>query len=313
VEATARIRSLRGAKRPVDPFLPNAQLWETERTADGGEIAALTLLTAGAECPFTCLFCDLWRETLDGPTPWGALPAQIRAALKAVGPLPQPAALKIYNASNFFEPRAVPEEDEEEILALLAPFARVTVECHPRLVGERCRRFAARLAGRLEVAMGLETVHESALARLNKGMTLADFDRAADLLKSAGIGLRAFVLVGPPFVPREEAVEWAVRSTLYAFERGAERVSLIPVRAGNGAMDTLLETGEWVLPTLAQLEEALERCLALGGGIVTADLWDAGRFASCSACAEERLARLSRMNATGRFEPRSSCPACGQV
>lgn len=307
---TARIRSLRGAKRPVDPFLPIAQFWETERTAGGGEIAALTLLLAGAECPFTCLFCDLWRETLEGPTPKGALPAQLRAALGAAGPLPDPAAVKLYNASNFFEPRAVPEEDEEEILTLLTPFARVTVECHPRLVGERCLRFAARLPGRLEVAMGLETVHEGALARLNKGMTLADFDRAADLLWDHGIALRAFVLVGPPHVPRSEAVEWAVRSTLHAFERGAERVSLLPVRAGNGAMDALRDAGEWEPPTLAQLEEALERCLALGNGIVTADLWDAGRFARCPACAEPRLARLARMNATGRIEPRLSCSAC---
>src|SRR4051812_9548802 len=242
---TPWIRSLRPARRPVDPFTPIAQFWETERTAEGPDIATLTLLLAGAECPFTCVFCDLWRDTLDGPTPPGALPTQLRAAFAAAGPLPRPCAVKLYNASNFFEPRAVPPEDEAEILALLAPFSRVTVECHPRLVGSRCVDFAARLAGRLEVAMGLETVHEKALARLNKGMTVADFDRAAEILTDAGIGLRAFVLVGAPFLPAAEHVEWAVRSAGHAFDRGAERVSLIPVRAGNGAMEALREAGEW--------------------------------------------------------------------
>jgi radical SAM enzyme (TIGR01210 family) len=305
------IRSLRPAKRAVDPFTPIAQFWETERTAEGPDIAALTLFLAGAECPFTCVFCDLWRETLDGSTPPGALPAQLRAAFAAAGPLPQPCAVKLYNASNFFEPRAVPLEDEAEILALLAPFSRVTVECHPRLVGSRCVGFAARLAGRLEVAMGLETVHEEALARLNKGMTLADFDRAAEILADAGIGLRAFVLVGAPFLPAAENVEWAVRSAGHAFDRGAERVSLIPVRGGNGAMEALREAGEWTPPDLEQLETALELCLELEGGIVTADLWDARRFASCPDCAEGRLARLARMNATGQAEPRSPCSRCG--
>lgn len=305
------IRSLRPARRKIDPWQPLGQIWEEERTREGGLLPALTVFLAGAECPFTCVFCDLWRETLDGPTPPGALPAQLQKALAAAGPAPRPAALKLYNASNFFEPRAVPPEDEEEILALSAPFARVTVECHPRLTGGRCLRFAERLAGRLEVAMGLETVHPEALPRLNKGMTLDDFDRAAERLARAGIGLRVFVLVAPPFVPQGEAVEWAVRSAAYAFERGAERVSLIPVREGNGALEALRQAGDFTPPRLDQLEEALERCLSLGSGIVTADLWDARRFATCPACAGARLARLERMSLTGTPEPRPACSGCG--
>jgi archaeosine synthase beta-subunit len=305
------VRSLRPPRRRVDPWEPLGSLWEEERTPEGDLLPALTVFLTGAECPFTCVFCDLWRETLETPTPPGALAAQLRKALAAAGPAPRPAALKLYNASNFFEPRAVPPADEEEILDLSAPFSRVTVECHPRLIGERCLRFAARLAGRLEVAMGLETVHREALARLNKGMTLEDFDRAAERLEQAGIGLRAFVLVSPPFVRPDEAVEWTVRSAAHAFERGAERVALIPVRDGNGALDVLRQQGDFTPPRLDQLEEALERCLAQGGGIVTADLWDARRFAACPACAEARLARLERMNRTGSVEPRPACCACG--
>ncbi len=303
------VRSLRSPRRRIDPQEPIGHLWEKERTPDGGLLPAFTVFLAGAECPFTCVFCDLWRETLDGPTPPGALPAQLRKALAAAGPLPQPAAVKLYNASNFFEPRAVPLADEEAILALVAPFARVTVECHPRLIGDRCLRFAERLAGRLEVAMGLETVHPEALPRLNKGLTLGDFDRAAETLRRAGIGMRAFVLVAPPFVPPDEAAEWAVRSAVHAFEQGAERVSLIPVRGGNGAMEALRDSGDFTPPRLDQLEEALERCLGLG--IVTADLWDVRRFASCPHCADARLARLDRMNRSGEPEPRVACAVCG--
>lgn len=294
---TAR-RPIRTPKREIDPWSPIAQLWEEEREPDGTLLPALTIFLAGAECPFSCVFCDLWKETLDGPTPIGALPAQLRKALAAAGPLPQPAAVKLYNASNFFESRAVPEEDDEAMISLTAPFARVTVECHPRLIGGRCLRFAERLAGRLEVAMGLETVHPEALPRLNKGMTLDDFDRAAETLRRAGIGLRTFVLVAPPFVPLEEAVEWAVRSCAHAFGQGSDRVSLIPLRGGDTP------------PRLDQLEEALERCLDLNQGIVTADLWDVRRFATCTHCVDARLARLERMNRSGLVEPRAACPEC---
>ena len=36
--------------------------------------------------------------------------------------------------------------------------------------------------GRLEIAMGLETVHPEVLRRLNKRMTLDDFERATTFL-----------------------------------------------------------------------------------------------------------------------------------
>ena len=114
------------------------------------------------------------------------------------------------------------------------------------------------------------------------------------------------MLVGCPFVPPDETVDWAVRSAVHACEQGAERVSLIPVRGGNGALDALGFTP----PRLDQLEEALERCLDLPG-IVTADLWDARRFASCPECADGRLARLDRMNRSGLLEARGECAACG--
>jgi radical SAM enzyme (TIGR01210 family) len=327
---TEWIRSLRAPKRQVDPREPLGHVWEDERERDGRLLPALTIFLAGAECPFTCVFCDLWRETLDDATPLGTIPTQIRKALIAAGPSPghkcqgyeqRPLkgtsspntlpAIKLYNASNFFEPRAVPSNDEAEILDLVSPFSRVTVECHPRLIGDRCLRFAERLAGSLEVAMGLETIHPQSLSRLNKEMTLADFDRAAAILRAAGIGLRAFVLLSPPFTPPDEAVDWAVRSAEHAFAQGATRVSLIPVRGGNGAMEVLQEAGDFTPPSLAQLEEALERCLSLDQGIVTADLWDARRFVQCPACTDARLARLDRMNRSGRIEPRIACE-CNQ-
>jgi radical SAM enzyme (TIGR01210 family) len=308
---TEWIRSLRAPKRPVDPQEPLGHAWEEEREQAGRLLPALTIFLAGAECPFTCVFCDLWRETLDTATPPASLPIQIRKALTAAGPPCGPSAVKLYNASNFFEPRAVPLADEAEILDLVASFSRVTVECHPRLIGDRCLRFAERLAGSLEVAMGLETIHPRSLARLNKEMTIADFDRAAATLRAAGIGLRAFVLLAPPFTPPGEAVDWAVRSAEHAFAQGATRVSLIPVRGGNGAMEALREAGDFTPPSLAQLEEALERCLSLDQGIVTADLWDARRFVHCPECADARLARLERMNRWGRIEPKVSC-VCNQ-
>lgn len=308
---TGWIRRLRPPKEPVDPWRPLAHMWELERVVDGGSVPTLTVFLAGAECRFTCVFCDLWRRTVDGPTPRGAVAAQLHQALREAGPPPKVAAIKLYNASNFFDVRAVPEEDEPALIELLRPFARVTVECHPRLVGERCLRFAGRLASQLEVALGLETINPVALSLLNKRMRLDDFDRAVATLLAAGIAVRAFVLLSPPYVAPAEAVEWIVRSVRYAVQHGAERVSIIPVRAGNGALDALERSGQFVPPTLEQLESALDQCVETTGAVVTADLWDAERLVTCATCGPRRLERLERMNLTGRREPRIACGACG--
>jgi uncharacterized Fe-S cluster-containing MiaB family protein len=55
---------------------------------------------------------------------------------------------------------------------------------------------------RLEVAMGLETVHPDALERLHKRMTVDQFADAASRLVRSGVTVRVFLLIAPPFVPR---------------------------------------------------------------------------------------------------------------
>ena len=318
----AAVRARRGPKAAVDPWRPIAVLAERERAAGGGSRRWLTVFLAGAECPFTCVFCDLWRHTLDGPTPPGAVPTQIVAARAWPGLSATAAAcdgIKLYNASNFFDERAVPAADDAAILAAAEPFGRVLVECHPRLVGRRALAFAGALAangGALEVAMGFETVHPRALPRLGKGMTRAHLERATADLLAAGAAVRAFVLVGAPWVPAAETVEWTVATARAALAAGATHVSLIPVRDGNGTLEELARRGEWVPPTLADLEAAFDRCLAElapegAAVVVTADLWDFARFASCAACATARRERLERLNATGGAEPPISCAACG--
>ncbi len=269
------------------------------------------MFLAGAECPFTCSFCDLWRWTLDGPTPPGALPTQLARALEALTPsLPIPHRLKLYNASNFFDRRAVPVEDLPRIAELAAPFAAVTVESHANTIGPLTLEFAALLTGRLEVAVGLETIHPVATAHLNKKLDLDGFDRAAAFLVEHDIDLRAFALLGAPYVPVEESIEWTVRTALYAATHGASRIAVIPVRGGNGEMERLQSFGHFVPPTLAQLETVVERCLALSSAVVSADLWDVERLPACDACRSERVARLRQMNLSGRAQPAVSCSVC---
>ncbi len=272
-------------------------------------VAALFL--AGRECPFSCVFCDLWRFTIDGATPAGSLPKQIEAGLASLGDPGRAArVVKLYNASNFFDPLAVPDEDIEAIVDRVRDFSRVVVESHPKLLGERSRRLARLLPGELEVAMGLETIHPEVLPRLAKSMTLDDFRSAAQGLAADGIAVRAFVLLGVPFLEPEAQIEWCVRSAREAFRMGARHVSLIPVRGGNGVMEELAGRGDWVAPRLEWLERAFEILLDEAEGVVTVDTWDLETLSGCPSCAGARRERLAAMNRSGEVADRPTCAEC---
>jgi uncharacterized Fe-S cluster-containing MiaB family protein len=293
----------RPARNAVDPLRPYAFFAERERSRDGRIVVVNTIFLTNRECPWRCLMCDLWKNTLTDSVPVGAIPAQIEYALSR---LPSASYVKLYNSGSFFDPRAIPVEDYGRIAELLRAFEHVIVESHPALVGERCLRFRDLLAGGLEVAMGLETVHPEVLPRLNKHMTLDQFRDAADVLRGGGIDLRAFILVKPPFLVEDEAVVWAQRSLDFAFDCGSSVAALIPTRDGNGAMEAL----DLRPPTIAMLEASASYGLSLGAGRVFADLWDLQRFSRCEACFEARFERLRRMNLEQTLLPPVRCGAC---
>lgn len=304
-------REARGAL--PSPWAPAAVFVEPERAADGALADTATVLLVNRECPWRCVYCDLWKQTLPGPAPAGALTAQVELALRHPA-CARATQIKLYNAGSFFDAGAVPPREWPDIARRLRRFARVIVECHPSLIGPRVLAFRDALApARLEVALGLEIAHPEILERLNKRMTLETYAAACARLTAEGIAIRAFVMVQPPFLPPAQAVDWAARSVAFAVEQDAAVVCLIPTRLTPGPLQRLAEQGAFTPPTLATLEAAWAASLpAARGQRVFADTWDLQRFSRCPECYARRAARLQRMNWEQRLEPRApACPACG--
>ena len=301
--------SFRGPKNRMDPRIPYAFLVEQECSPSGAVEDVATIFLTNKECPFHCVYCDLWKNTLDRSVQPGDIPAQIDYALSR---LPRAQSIKLYNSGNFFDSQAIPRSDHPAIIERVRSFRRVIVENHPRLCGEECVRFRDDLGTDLEIAMGLETAHPDVLPRLNKQMTVEDFCQSAEFLRRHGIHVRAFVLLMPPFMRAEEAVQWAVRSVALAMEAGATCVAVIPTRGGNGLMEQLAREGEFSPPRLAMLEETLARSLALPQAQnyscrVFVDLWDLEKLFLCPTCGPARKARLQNMNHQQQSLPKVVC------
>jgi uncharacterized Fe-S cluster-containing MiaB family protein len=138
-------------------------------------------------------------------------------------------------------------------------------------------------------------------------MTIDSFRRAASFLADHDIDLRTFVLLHPPFLKGEEAVEWACRSLDLAAESGATASSVIPTRTGNGAMDAI--GNEYEPPRLSALERVIEYGLSLRPMRVFADLWDVERFFDCE-CSPGRRDRLEQINRTQKLPSPMPCVRC---
>ncbi|MFG0266154.1 MAG: Fe-S oxidoreductase [Rhodopirellula sp. JB055] len=240
----------------------------------------LTLLLASSECSLQCSMCDLWRNTLDHPTPPGALPNQIRVGLRHWEERTGNAAggtIKLYNSGNFFDRRTTPSADDDTIAKLCDRFDRVVVENHPLIGTRRLFEFAKRLRGKLEIAVGLECIAPRMLDRLNKRLHPGQFFQFAQHLKDASIDLRVFLIHGLPWLAPKESYAWTILSARFAAAAGARHISLLPCRTGNGFMDRLAREGHFHPPTRKEMQAVM---VALDndsrfdrGPVLTLDTW----------------------------------------
>ena len=280
---------------------------EDERRKSGDVEPAAAVFLSNRECPWRCLMCDFWKNTVKGPTPEGAIPTQLDYALQR---LPDTPVIKLYNSGSFFDHKAIPPSDYPAIARRLRNFDHVIVESHPALVGDDCLRFKDKINGKLEIAMGLETVHPEVLKALNKGVTLEQFTKAARFIKEHDMDLRVFILIKPPFMDEHEGIHWAQKSLDFSFELGTDVAAVIPVRGGNGAMEKLQQDGLFAPPVLTSVEKVLDYGLRKGYQRVIADLWDLQQFSECDHCFEKRKERLHQMNLTQEITDSISCHYC---
>ena len=186
---TSWIVESRGPKNEVSRERPYSCLIEKERSSQGTIDDTGTVFLANKECPFRCLMCDLWKNTVDTSISTEELLAQIKYAAQFFEDECRRNSIqirqwKLYNSGNFFDAQAIPSAAFPPIIDILNQAAKhsglsnLIIECHPKLIGQSCLDFADALLPQLEVAMGLETIHPDVLPRLNKQMSLDDFQRA---------------------------------------------------------------------------------------------------------------------------------------
>src|SRR5437763_1909789 len=94
------ILSRRGARQQLNPRQPFAFTVEEELSHEREIVKVATIFLTNRECPWRCLMCDIWRNTLTESVQSGAIPEQIDFALSRIQP---ERYIKLYYSGCFFD------------------------------------------------------------------------------------------------------------------------------------------------------------------------------------------------------------------
>jgi len=250
-----------GRRRPKAPRR-EVTTWREEELLDGEAVTALVGILETRGCSHErdhagCTMCGYASDTpVRAPTEEELL-AQVEHVASRRG---DARWVKLYTSGSMLDPGEVPPGVLEAVLETFGDADMLTVEPRAEHVTPgRVRSLGD--PGRREVAIGLESACDRVLeGSVHKGMSLAGFEDAASIVRGCGVGLRAYVLLKPPFLTEAEAIEDAVGAAVAAAGAGATTVSLNPVSVhGDTLVDFLHFRGDYSPPWLWSVVRTLER------------------------------------------------------
>ncbi|QLG50952.1 archaeosine biosynthesis radical SAM protein RaSEA [Natrinema halophilum] len=239
-QAMREIRSRKEAS--YDPHEPTRVWLDEDNTPDGVKKSLTIILNTGG-CRWAraggCTMCGYVAESVDGGSvPHDALMDQIDVCLEHEADNADELAdlIKIYTSGSFLDEREVGAESRRAIADTFADRERMVVESLPDFVDREKIGDFARHGLDTDVAIGLETATDRVRHDcVNKYFDFADFEAAcaeaaaADSESDAAAGIKAYLLLKPPFLTESESVEDMISSVeRCAAVEGCHTVSMNP-------------------------------------------------------------------------------------
>ncbi|MFB6128687.1 MAG: archaeosine biosynthesis radical SAM protein RaSEA [Halorhabdus sp.] len=196
------------------------RVWIDRDNTPDGVLDSLTIVLNTGGCRWAraggCTMCGYVAESVDGGTvAHEDLLAQIDAALEQErethdGTCRQ---VKIYTSGSFLDEREVPAETRGAIAERFGDRDRIVVESLPDFVDrEKIADFREQGLA-VDVAIGLETATDRVRHDcVNKYFDFSDFEDACTEALAADAGVKAYLLMKPPFLSEQEAIEDMISS-----------------------------------------------------------------------------------------------------
>ncbi|MFW9833607.1 MAG: archaeosine biosynthesis radical SAM protein RaSEA [Candidatus Thorarchaeota archaeon] len=246
LQARGKSLSMRKKRNPTRP----AAKWITSARIGREQGTALSVVLSTIGCAHArsdsggCTMCSyLLDGTQEKPTS-EQIVAQFKIAMADLETKKAPLSIKIYTSGSFFDDEEVPSEARIAILRAIANDNRVReviLESRPEYIIDSILSDVRTILGDriIEIGMGLESSSDTVRSLcINKNFNLQSFKDALRTAKNYNIGMRAYILLKPPFLTERDALQDAITTIQDAKAMGVTTVSLNPV---NVQKDTLVE------------------------------------------------------------------------
>lgn len=214
------MREIRSEKEAsYDPHEPTRVWLDEDNTPDGVKTSLTIILNTGG-CRWAraggCTMCGYVAESVDGGSvSHDALMDQIDVCLEHEAAADEPADLiKIYTSGSFLDEREVGAETRRAIAETFGDRDRIVLESLPDFVDREKLTDFTDEGLQTDIAIGLETATDRVRHDcVNKYFDFADFeDACATAAEVENAGIKAYLLMKPPFLSEPEAVEDMISS-----------------------------------------------------------------------------------------------------
>ncbi len=258
------------SRRKVRDITRAAAAWTTESLIGSSKGTALSVVLATVGCSHArgdmggCTMCSYLLDGTEKAPSDDQLKMQFDNAMSKISGGFAPLSVKLYTSGSFLDTQEVSLHARHMILSTIADDSRVSevvVESRPEYVVDSAMSELRDTLGerRIEIGIGLESSNDVVRSLcVNKGFNLNDFNRAVDTARRFDIGIRAYVLLKPPFLTEKMALENAKQTISYCGEIGVSTVSVNPVNVQKYTLvERLWQRGEYRPPWLWSLVELL--------------------------------------------------------
>jgi hypothetical protein len=268
-----RAKSLKKIKEKTPQELSTTWSHEDLTYSGAGQTIFMILPTTGCAWALAesggCTMCSYISESSLEPITDSTL-IEIFNDLIGRYEITEPTAVKIFTSGSFLNKMEFPLEARTRILETINKLENVTeviVESRPEYVTKKdlldcCSLIPNKI---FEISMGLETSSDySREFKINKGFTQKDFENAVDIIKGLKkdyqIKSKTYILIKPILTSEKDAIDDAVKTAIYAEDKGVDRVSFCPSTIHKGTvMEELWRKGAYQPPRIWSVLEVINR------------------------------------------------------
>ncbi len=232
-------------------------LWKEKDMSSGKTVDAMVMIMRTNGCCWAktggCTMCGYREASLTRVTEEDLL-AQLEQALRKYDGEP---FVKIYTSGSFLDENEIPIPVREKIFEAFSGCERLLFESRPEFITPEV---VATLPKITTIALGLESSNPEVLEKcIRKGFTPEDSKRAGTLCKEAGLMVRTYLLLKPPFMQEGIAIDDAVRSARFA-DPFSDEISINPLNVQRATyVERLWRRGEFRSPWIWSLMDVFKQ------------------------------------------------------